>query len=235
MFQSILYAKGDNMFWANDPATTTPISADNLSRLEKYTTATAGANGDFYVNYPVGASLATNDIVYISFPAATNGASNARLSVNNGTTYKNIKLSTIRIASEVASRKLSFVYDGTDFVPLDTEFFPIAFAPTLTPSIGAITSYTSSGYYIKKGRQITLFFYATITNAGTGAGILDMSIPFASSFYSASGGVDFPVTGRACSGYIATGGSVLRILNYEGSTFIATLRTISISISYLTA
>lgn len=200
---------------------------------EMYITATAGSNGDFYVSIPL--ALATNNIVKISFPTATNGASNARLSVDGGTTYKDIKLSTIRIASEVQSRQLSFRYDGTDFVPLETEYFPIAYTPTLTASVGSITTYTSSGYYIKKGRQVTVFYYATITNAGTGAGILDFSLPFTASFYASNGGVDFTQTGRTCSGYIATGGNVVRVLNYDGSTFIATNRTINISITYFTA
>ena len=98
-------------------------SAITQVAVDKYITAVAGSNGDFYVTTPI--ALATNQIVYIAFPSATNGASNARLSVDGGTTYKNIKLSTIRIASEVASRKLSLTYDGTDFVPLDTTHYEL--------------------------------------------------------------------------------------------------------------
>jgi hypothetical protein len=223
------------MFWANDPAVTTPISADNLSRLEKYTLATAGANGDFYVNYPVGASLATNDIVYIAFPAATNGASNARLSVNNGTTYKNIKLSTIRIASEVASRKLSFVYDGTDFVPLETEFFPITYTPTITSQGGILTTVAKTGKYIKVGRRVTVWIFIDIQNKGTGTGYLNFTLPIAASEVQAGTGFEFNATAFALGVVITAGLTGGIIAKYDATTIIANGNQCLIEITYLVA
>ena len=113
---------------------------------DKFITATAGSNGDFYITLL--GTLATNDIVYISFPSATNGASNARLSVDGGTTYKNIKLYSILLASGVASKKLSFVYDGTDFVPLN----PITSYARLIGTIAAFQALTQSAVtFIKWG------------------------------------------------------------------------------------
>jgi len=107
------------MFWLNSPSTVSPRNANNLARSEMFLTATAGANGDFNVTIPNGANVATNDIVQISFPAATNGASVARLSINNGTTYKNIAVKTNLLANMVENKKIRFVYNGTLWVPLD--------------------------------------------------------------------------------------------------------------------
>lgn len=210
--------KGDDvMFWVNDPSTDTPISADNLSRMEKYTLATAGANGDFYVNFPNGANLATNDIVYILFPAATNGASNARLSVNNGTTYKNIKLSTVRLASEVQNRKLSFVYDGTDFVPLETEFFPITYVPTITPYTGALTTVTSTTSYIIKGKLLVWSGTFKIVNKGTGTGPLKITFP-ATPQVDCSFPLVFRTTGGTWGCLHSIGNSFGYLYAYDGTT-----------------
>lgn len=87
-----------------------------VNEIGKYNTATAGTNGDFKVTLK--GTLSTNDIVYISFPSATNGSSNARLSIDNGTTYKNIKdLNNNQIlASQTQSLYLTLRYNGTDFI-----------------------------------------------------------------------------------------------------------------------
>jgi hypothetical protein len=217
------------MFWVNDPSVTTPISAVNLSRSEKYTWAAAGSNGDFYVNYPGSANLATTDIVMIWFSAATNGASNARLSVDGGTTYKNIKLSTIRIASEVASRKLSFVYDGTDFVPLETEFFPIAYTPTVSSAGGTITTATATASYIRVGNIVVVTFSVTITTAGTGTGSLNLTSPVASNG-------DFYGSGRcATTGemvQVEINSTVMKILTYANATVITNGKTTKGTLAY---
>ena len=105
-------------FWQNSPATTSPRNADNLSRAERYLTATAGSNGDYYVNIDGAVGLATGDMVHISFPSATTATSNARLSVDNGTNYKNVKdINAVQlIASSIQNKSLQLYYNGTDFL-----------------------------------------------------------------------------------------------------------------------
>ena len=46
------------------------------------------------------------------------------------------------------------------------------FTPAATSQTGAITSYTSSGYYTKIGRSVTVSMTITLTNVGTAAGVL---------------------------------------------------------------
>ena len=103
-------------FWQDSPSTNTPRNSENLSRAEKYLTATAGSNGDFYVDIDGASTLATNDIVKIAFPEATNGTSNARLSIDGGTTYKNIQINNIDIlARNVESCNYELRYNGTQW------------------------------------------------------------------------------------------------------------------------
>ncbi len=182
------------------------------------------------VLYPL--PLAANDIVRIAFPAATNGASNARLSVDGGTTYKNIKLSTIRIASEVQSKNLSFVYDGTDFVPLEVQFFPIDFTPTAIAASGTLTSYTSIGNYIKVGRLVTYNFTITITNKGTGASILLVSTPFTPVLNSIGGGMETIATGKALNIRAVANDGTIYVTFYDSTTAIATNNIIRGTINY---
>lgn len=202
-----------------------PIGAD------KYYPATAGANGDFYVTLL--GTLATNHIVYISFPTATNGASNARLSVDGGTTYKNIKWVNIRLASEVASQKLSFVYDGTDFVPLQTEFFPIDYTPTVTTQTGTLTSTITYAKYVKVGRKVTVNYFISITNKGTGSGLLYVSVPFISKSYCSPSA--YSLTGAAViGGYLVNNNTSITLLGYAGGSIIASGLEFVLEVTYFT-
>jgi len=211
------------MFWVNDPSTDTPISADNISRPERYLSATAGANGDFYVTIPNGVNVAAQDIVRISFPAATNGASNARLSLNgSGGTFRNIVWSTTRIASEVQSKQLMFRYDGTNFVPLETEFFPITYTPTVTAASGTITTASASASYITIGNVVVVTFSVTVTTAGTGTGSLNLTSPFTSNgYYYGSGRCS--TTGDLVQ--VEINSTAMKILTYNNLTVITNGKT----------
>lgn len=126
-----LYEKIHPEGWKNYPDTTTPIEGDNLTHIEegiyensvnikkvnnvtKYLTATAGANGDFWID--IENDLVAGMVLYISFPTATNPASNARLSIDGGVTYINVRMGSVNvIAEELQNRRLEMVYDGTYF------------------------------------------------------------------------------------------------------------------------
>lgn len=87
-----------------------------LDNVTKYITAAAGSNGDF--NIDLGITPYTGMIVYVSFPSATTGTSDARLSLNNGTNYYNIKSkSNYNILSiSIENSYIPLVFDGTNFV-----------------------------------------------------------------------------------------------------------------------
>lgn len=83
---------------------------DKLENITKFISATATTNGDFKVN--ITNTLATGMIVYIAFPTATVNTASARLSIDNGTTYKNV---LNILASEIENRNVCFRYDGTNW------------------------------------------------------------------------------------------------------------------------
>jgi hypothetical protein len=208
------------------------MPAWNAALADKFVVATAGSNGDFKITL-IG-TLATNDVIRIAFPAATNGASNARLSVDNGTTYKDIKLSTIRIASEVASRKLSFVYDGTDFVPLETEFFPIAYTPVVTAQTGTMTSYSAVGKYVKIGKVVHLTLNILITNVGTGTNALFVTLPLAATEV-ATGAVTEVAVNSLTGAIRIPLGSTGVIVKYDGGALFGTNWRLYSEVTYITA
>ena len=98
-----------------------------------------------------------------------------------------------------------------------------AWSPTISSSIGTITSSTVNiARYTKAGKAITAYFDVTITNAGTGAGYLHISIPVTAS---ASGGghafgQEVAITSKAVTGGIASG--LTNITLYDGASPIAT-------------
>src|SRR5574344_344094 len=115
--------------WKDYPDSTTPIIAADMNNIEngieavdnvtKYITATAASNGDFKIN--ISNTLTTGMIVNISFPTPTNSSSNARLSINNGTTYYNIisKNNHNLKANMIANQAHTLYFNGTNFMCLE--------------------------------------------------------------------------------------------------------------------
>lgn len=126
-----LYEKIHPEGWKDYPDTTTPIEGDKLTHIEegiyensvnikkvnnvtKYITATAGADGDFWID--IENDLVAGMVLYISFPTATNPASNARLSIDGGSNYNFIAINeNIKKAESVENNKLELVYDGENW------------------------------------------------------------------------------------------------------------------------
>jgi hypothetical protein len=68
---------------------------------------------------------------------------------------------------------------GTGTSELLADYEEGTWTPVLTAFSGSITSYTSAGTYTKVGRQVTVSCIFTITNNGTGAGLLIITgLPF---------------------------------------------------------
>lgn len=123
--------------WENTPATTSPINSTNLNKIEdglfdqdaritntenaiKYLTATADTNGDFKIN--VTNSLETNMILNIEFPAATDNTDNARLSIDDGTTYKNIYFrdGSQALASHIENKRIGLYWNAINWIIVET-------------------------------------------------------------------------------------------------------------------
>jgi len=239
-------------FWQNFPATTSPRNANNLSRAERYLTATAGSNGDYYVNIDGAVGLATGDMVHISFPSATTATSNAKLSVDNGTNYKNIKnlIGTQLLANYIQSRNLDLIYNGTDFILLLQndllndgwtkvyETWTYASATTITVPSGAASRYRK-GDKIKL-TQTTVKYFSIVAVADTlltVTGGIDYTVANAtitSPYYShAESPIGFPLyfnftpTVTATAGTITTASASARFNVIGGEIFMSGTTTLT--------
>ena len=92
-----------------------------VNQIGAYNTVVAVTNGDFKVTLK--GTLTTGDIVKISFPTATNGSSDARLSIDGGITYVNIKYENgvQAIASDIQNVEYELKYNGTDFLTINSK------------------------------------------------------------------------------------------------------------------
>src|SRR5574344_1482698 len=97
---------------------TAETNITNLQNVTKYITATTGSNGDF--NIDLGIIPYTGMIIYVRFPTPTNSSSNARLSINNGTTYYPIYYAGVQIiASDCTGKYVKMYLNGTNFEIVD--------------------------------------------------------------------------------------------------------------------
>ena len=96
--------------------------------------------------------------------------------------------------------------------------------PTVAAATGSITSYSASGKYTKIGCRVLCDITVTITNKGTAAGTMTVSLPFSGSGVSAGSGVEIVSTGKGLFGYSTGSGSTWFLNNgtNNGSTpFVA--------------
>jgi hypothetical protein len=109
---------------------------------------------------------------------------------------------------------------------------------TWTPSsvvsaTGTITSYSvSAATYTKIGRQVTVNIVISITNAGTGAGFLDVALPFTSGSTSVGSGRENSLTGNMLQTLVSATGTTMGVGEYDNSTAIATGATCRMTLTY---
>jgi hypothetical protein len=96
------------------------------------------------------------------------------------------------------------------------------FAPVITAETGSLT-YTSSGKYVKIGRQVTLNWTATITAIGTATGYTFFTVPFTStSQVSTGGGIETTATAATITFYLPASSATATIYRYDGATIKGT-------------
>jgi hypothetical protein len=99
--------------------------------------------------------------------------------------------------------------------------------PTITSSSGTITSYTSTGYYVKIGKQVTVWCNVKVTNVGTGTGSVSISsMPFTVNATDLFGIVAFgretDITGVIWQGWSTSGGNGFNVLTAANGGLIGT-------------
>lgn len=102
---------------------------------------------------------------------------------------------------------------GTGTSELFNDYEEGTYTPVVTPGTsGTITTVTATGVYTKVGRQVTVNFKVTMTNAGTGTGATIITLPFTQGNYSngsAGSGREDGATGLA-----------LQLFGYPNQAFI---------------
>lgn len=114
----------------------------------------------------------------------------------------------------------------TDFVtvtPVTTH------VPVVVSTVGSLTSYTSSLSYFVIGKLVMWSIVVTITNAGTGAGSLNATLPFTSSVFGMGFGEEYAIVGFEVMGKISGGSNLLRITKMDRTTAIATGHAVRLS------
>jgi hypothetical protein len=93
---------------------------------------------------------------------------------------------------------------STDANTLD-DYEEGTWTPTVASASGSITSYSSSGQYIKIGSLVVLQFQYTITNNGTGSGSINISnLPFTGTTNTSAGAIrEIAVNGFTGSVYLS--------------------------------
>lgn len=96
---------------------------------------------------------------------------------------------------------------------------------------GSITSYTATYQFTKTGSVVSLIFQITITNAGTGAGDINVTIPHTASSLISGSAREMDVVGFQCS-CSGAAGTTFGVRKYDNTTIIATGHRIVGQVSY---
>jgi hypothetical protein len=128
---------------------------------------------------------------------------------------------------------------GTGTSELLSDYEEGTWTPVPTPVSGSITSYTSTGRYIKVGNQVTVALRLDITNAGTATAMLNVAgLPFTSlSAASVPAGAfkEVGVTGDDWTLYVTPSTTVLAGRAYNNSNLITSGYIFYGSCTYFTA
>lgn len=131
-----------------------------------------------------------------------------------------------------ADGEINVIYNTTALPenPWDT------YTPTVTASSGTITSYVAEGRYARRGKLITVSINISITNNGTGAGGLLVTMPAPSGGDAVGGtcinGRERALSNATISAYIDTGSSTAEVLKYDGTYPGGTNAVLSFSGTY---
>lgn len=154
-------------------------------------------------------------------------AGNVTLSTGNlviGTAGKGIDFSADPSAAGMTSELLDDYEEGT-------------WTPVITADTGTITSFTASGVYTKIGNTVRATFTTTITDNGTGASILNATLPFATANIGemSVGSGRNNATGQMIQAWAFQGSSTAKLYLYDNSYPVATGSVVYCTVVYQAA
>ena len=91
------------------------------------------------------------------------------------------------------------------------------FSPNPTPTSGSFTSVTSSGSYVKVGKQVTVYITLQIITVGTASGQINFAVPFtASGPFAVGSAMESTQVGITGIAYVATNVGTIRKYDWSG-------------------
>lgn len=177
------------------------------------TTVIGWANG-IHANYRVAPAIYSNNII----------ASNTGLKAldTDSSHVVNFKPGS----NVTADRTITFT-TGDQNIGLD--FAGGTTTPTVTPDSGSITTSSCTVKYWKIGTMCFFIVTVQITTAGTGAGAINVPLPFTSTGDGGASGREGAVTGLSCVGTVANGSTSIGIWKYDFTTIIGSGRTVKVA------
>lgn len=207
-------------------STTKKVANNDLRPKQIQSNATSGV---LQVAGPTAGTTRVMTTPDANFTVARTDAANSftgdqTLSTGNliqGTAAKGFNFTANTALAGMTTQLLSWYEEGT-------------YTPTVASTSGTITSYTVTAAYTRIGRSVTVVANVTVTNAGTGAGALTITLPWtANGSYAFNGaGRENALTGYMLQAYIAAGGTVVNAARYDNTTAIATNAQIRVTITY---
>jgi hypothetical protein len=148
----------------------------------------AGANNGMQIGLRREGSSEVISSIKWAFNDLSGGLGNY-VSINTGLTdletlkcdsAQNVTVSAGNLVIGTSGKGIDFsATPGTGTSELLADYEEGTWTPVPVPTLGAITTYTSSGIYTKVGRQVTLTFTISISNAGTAVALSSITgIPF---------------------------------------------------------
>jgi hypothetical protein len=124
--------------------------------------------------------LAGSEVLPIVQSSTTKQVTVANLTTGRAISAASVTASTGNFVVGTSGQGIDFsATPGTGTSELLADYEEGTWTPVPVPTSGAITTYTSSGIYTKVGRQVTLTFTISISNAGAAVALLNITgIPF---------------------------------------------------------
>jgi hypothetical protein len=182
------------------------------------------ATGGFVSGYSAPASFGSSNLYDVNL--IRNNTTSASV-VYNGIAFPSgngIDFSADGQAAGMTSELLDDYEEGT-------------WTPVITADAGTITSYTASGVYTKIGNTVRATFTTTITDNGTGASILNATLPFATANIGemSVGSGRNNATGNMIQAWAFQGSSTAKLYLYNNSYPVATGSVVYCTVVYQAA
>jgi hypothetical protein len=177
--------------------------------------------------------LAGTEVLPIVQGGATKQVSVANLTAGRAISATQLTLTTGNLIVASGQGVDFSATPGTGTSELFDDYEEGTYVPVVTAQVGSITSYTATATYTLIGRQVTVEAVIVLTNAGTGLGELQFTLPFAATASDGNGsGFENGNTGFQLSVFAGFTNNYASVRKYDATTIIVTNNIIRAGVTY---